>query len=125
MVVEFKRYKREKPQGWSEAWMRDVVQCGLFKVRDFEEIRRGIAGLKATCEARGWLQEAHNLEWVIELLRVAHPSHLPGMYERMHEPDPSDSEAEEQQCGACCCQLVCLCRSGVGRWYFKQMHARG
>lgn len=123
MVVEYKRYKREAPAGWSDAWMTDVIQCGFFKVRDFEEVCRGVAGLKATCEARGWVQEAQNLAWVIELLRVAHPTHLPGISERLHEPEPaSDSDGEEQHCGVCCGPLAC--RSGIVVCTgFKQVHA--
>ena len=52
-MVEYKRYQREAPAGWNDAWMRDVIQCGYFKVRDFEVVCRGIAGLKARCEASG------------------------------------------------------------------------
>lgn len=100
MVVEYKRYKREKPEGWSEAYMAEVVQCMIFKVRDFETVRRGVATMKAACDAKGYVQEARNLAWVVELLQCAHPTHLPGLYARVHEPDPSsDSEVDEHHAG--------------------------
>lgn len=102
MVVEYKRYKRDMPEGWSDAWMNDVIQAMVFKARDFDMVRRGVAGMKATCESRGYVQEARNLAWALELLECADPTHLPGMHARLHQPDcSSDTDGDDHPCGAC------------------------
>lgn len=77
--------------------MQEVLHLMQPKLRDFEAVLAGVQAVRRACEADGFLEEARQLGGVVELLRLAHPFYLPGLFALVHEdpaaPERATSEA--------------------------------